>query len=52
LQSFGQQTQQQQDLEAIRDRVLSSWRVVKRSESKERIKEALDRFIAELKGDE
>lgn len=43
---------QQPDFEAIRDRILSSWRVAKRSESKERIKEALDRFIAELEIDE
>lgn len=39
-------------METIRDHVLSNWRVGKRSESKERIKEALDRFIAELRSDE
>lgn len=47
-----QQTQQQPEMETIRDHVLSNWRVGKRSESKERIKEALDRFIAELRSDE
>ena len=32
-------------LEAIRDRVLAGWKVAKRAESKQRIKEALDKFI-------
>lgn len=36
------------DLESIRDRVLSRWKVQKRAESRDRIREALDRFIAEL----
>jgi hypothetical protein len=36
------------DYAAVRDRILSQWRVGKRAESKERIKEALDKFIAEL----
>lgn len=54
-----QQSQQQADapnheqlpsgLEAIRDRVLSRWKVQKRAESKERIKEALDKFIAAIR---
>lgn len=34
------------DLEAARDRVVSRWRIQRRAESKERIKEALDKFIA------
>jgi hypothetical protein len=32
-------------LEEIRDRVLAGWKVAKRAESKQRIKEALDKFI-------
>lgn len=36
------------DLEAARDRILSRWKLQKRAESKDRIKEALDKFIAEL----
>lgn len=36
------------DLEAVRDRVLSRWKLQRRAESKDRIKEALDRFIGEL----
>lgn len=38
----------QPDLEAIRDSVLSRWRVAKGPEKKERIALALDAFIAEL----
>lgn len=38
------------NLEAIRDRVLSNWKVSKRAESKERIKDALDKFIQQLRG--
>ncbi len=38
----------QPDLEAIRSRVLSRWRVAKGPEKKERIALALDAFIAEL----
>lgn len=36
-------------LEAIRDRILSRWKVMKRAENKDRIKEALDKFIAEVR---
>lgn len=36
------------DYEAVRDRVLQGWKVAKRAETKERIQEALDRFITEL----
>lgn len=32
-------------MKAIRDRVLAGWKVAKRAESKQRIKEALDKFI-------
>lgn len=32
-------------MKAIRDRVLAGWKVAKRGESKQRIKEALDKFI-------
>lgn len=33
------------NLEVQRDRVLAEWKVAKRAESKERVKEALDRLI-------
>ena len=33
------------NLEAQRDRVLSEWKVAKRAESKERVREALDKLI-------
>jgi hypothetical protein len=33
------------NLEEIRDRVLATWKVAKRAESKDRISEALDKFI-------
>ena len=36
------------DYSQIRDRVLRSWKVAKRAESKERIRQALDKFIQEL----
>ncbi len=36
------------DYQAIRDRILQQWRVSKRAESKDRIAQALDAFIAEL----
>lgn len=32
-------------MKAVRDRVLAGWKVAKRGESKQRIKEALDKFI-------
>ena len=32
-------------MKAVRDRVLAGWKVAKRAESKQRIKEALDKFI-------
>jgi hypothetical protein len=32
-------------MKAIRDRVLAGWKVAKRAESKQRIKEALDKFM-------
>lgn len=38
-----------QSLLALRDRILRNWRVAKAPEKKERIKEALDRFIEALK---
>lgn len=38
----------QPNYEALRDRVLGNWRVKKGAESKDRIKEALDKFIREL----
>lgn len=37
------------DLESIRDHIVSRWKVQKRAESKDRIKEALDKFIAEVR---
>ena len=37
------------DLESVRDRVVSRWRLQRRAESKERIEEALSKFIAELR---
>ncbi len=37
-----------EQLEQARDTVLSKWKVAKRSESKERIREALDRLIKTL----
>jgi hypothetical protein len=40
---------QQLDLEAIRNRVVKHWKIQRRAESKERIEEALSRFIAELR---
>ena len=40
---------QQLDLEAIRDRVVKHWKIQRRAESKERIQEALSKFIAELR---
>lgn len=40
--------QPQLDLEAIRNRVVKHWKIQQRAESKERIEEALSRFIAEL----
>jgi len=36
------------DLIEIRDRILSSWKVAKRAESKERIRAALDAFIEQI----
>lgn len=39
------------DYQAIRDRILQQWRVSKRTESKDRIAQALDEFIAELTTD-
>lgn len=36
------------NLKEIRDRILSGWKVARRAESKDRIKEALDRFILQL----
>jgi regulator of replication initiation timing len=39
------------DLESIRDSVLGNWKVAKRAESKERIKQAIDRFISQLQND-
>ncbi|WP_244329433.1 hypothetical protein [Tolypothrix sp. PCC 7910] len=36
------------DYQAIRDRILQQWRVSKRTESTDRIAQALDEFIAEL----
>jgi chromosome segregation ATPase len=36
------------DYEVMRDRVLADWRVRKAAESKDRIREAIDRFIKEL----
>ncbi|MBR8840283.1 MAG: hypothetical protein DSM106950_41410 [Stigonema ocellatum SAG 48.90 = DSM 106950] len=39
-----------QDYEAVRDHVLKNWRLAKAPEKKERIKEALDRFIKALHG--
>lgn len=32
-------------MKAVRDRVLAGWKVAKRAESKQRIKEAIDKFI-------
>ncbi|MDM9383679.1 hypothetical protein QUB80_23625 [Chlorogloeopsis sp. ULAP01] len=40
------------DYQAIRDRILQQWCVSKRAESKDRIAQALDVFIAELTTDE
>ncbi|MBF1991483.1 hypothetical protein [Fischerella thermalis] len=40
------------DYQAIRDRILEQWRVSKRTESKDRIAQALDAFIAELTTDD
>lgn len=37
------------DLESVRDHIVSRWKVQKRAESKDRIKEALDKFIAEVR---
>lgn len=37
------------DLESARDRILSRWKLQKRAESKDRIREALDKLIAELR---
>lgn len=42
-------SQPQLDLEAIRNRVVKHWKIQRRAESKERIEEALSRFIAELR---
>ncbi|WP_414755909.1 hypothetical protein [Anabaena sp. CCY 9910] len=39
------------DYQAIRDRIVQQWRVSKRTESKDRIAQALDEFIAELTTD-
>jgi|GEM_PF-1198106 chromosome segregation ATPase len=39
----------QLDYEVIRDRVLTTWKLARRAESKDRIKEALDRFIDQLR---
>jgi hypothetical protein len=39
------------DYQVIRDRILQNWRVSKRTESKDRIAQALDEFIAELTTD-
>lgn len=44
--SFKQASQQLPNLEAMRDRILKTWKVQRRAESKERISEALDKFIA------
>lgn len=40
------------DLYAIRDRVLQAWKVAKRAESKERLREFADRMIAEIVADD
>jgi hypothetical protein len=40
----------QPDYETIRNRVLKNWRVAKRAESRERLQQLLDAFIAELVG--
>ncbi len=40
-----QESQQLPDLQSVRDRVLKIWKVQRRAESKERIEEALDKFI-------
>ncbi|AFY32024.1 hypothetical protein [Calothrix sp. PCC 7507] len=40
-----------EELEAIRDRILKNWRTAKAPEKRERIKEALDRFIEALEDD-
>lgn len=45
-QTSGLHFDQLPDLESVRDRIVSSWKVQKRAESKDRIKEALDKFIA------
>ncbi|MBD2255692.1 hypothetical protein, partial [Nostoc parmelioides] len=39
------------DYQAIRSRIVQQWRVSKRTESKDRIAQALDAFIAELTTD-
>lgn len=41
-----------ENLEAIKQRILNEWRVVKRAESKERIAIALDKFITLLLNNE
>jgi hypothetical protein len=48
-QSLQQLTTALPGLEAIRDRILSRWKVHKRAQSKERIKEAVDKLIAEVR---
>ncbi|WP_158631946.1 hypothetical protein [Chroococcidiopsis cubana] len=37
------------DLEELRDRILRTWKVQRRAESKERIESALNKFIAQLR---
>ena len=44
------ETRDKQSLLAMRDRILKNWRVAKAPEKKERIKEALDRFIEAISG--
>lgn len=48
-QTSGLHSNQLPDLESVRDRIVSGWKVQKRAESKDRIKEALDKFIAEVR---
>jgi hypothetical protein len=43
-----QESPQLPDLQSVRDRILKTWKVQRRAESKERILEALDKFIKEL----
>jgi hypothetical protein len=49
--SLRQQNQELPDLEAVRDRILSTLKVGKQSPEYKRTKAAIDRFIAELLSD-